>query len=202
MKFKKTYAALIISIALFPLTVGAKPEVLQETGDFASELHAPKIPNKQISNVATYMSRQLKSFPKLPGCKVELCDDYIIKYSVKVSRLFAPNEFNLLNQATEYLAPILPFLRHYGKYKVILTMHTDYTGSEEYREILCDNRLLSLNDFFDTKIGARCLILSFAMSDTMPLFPNNSYKYRDENRRLEVYILPGPTFMDDFKFKK
>ncbi len=202
MKFKPSFKTILLALVLSPLASQAESLLSQVQEDFISELHTPAVPNKQISNVATYMSRQLKSFPKLPGAKVELCDEYIIKYSVKVSHLFAPNEFNLLNQATEYLAPVLPFLRHYGKYKVILTMHTDDTGSEDYRDILCDNRLLSLNDFFDTKIGARTLVSGFSMSDKMPLFPNNSYKYRDENRRLEVYIVPGPTFFNDFKFKK
>lgn len=189
-------------MTLVSLACRAETKSSQMHEDFTTELHTPAIPNKQVSNVTTFMSRQLKSFPRLSGAKVELIDDYIIKYTIKASRLFAPNEFSLLNQATEYLAPVLPFLRHYGKYKVILTMHTDDTGSDEYREILCDNRLLSLNDFFDTKIGARTLISSFSMSDSMPKFPNNSHKYRDENRRVDIYIIPGPSFMNDFKSKK
>ena len=191
---------LAISISICGVTVIANEPLAG--GDFVTELHTPEIPKKQIGSVCSYMERQLKSFPKLANAKVEMTDDYIIKYTIPVSELFEPNGFNFMSQSTEYLSPILPFLRHHGKYKVILAMHTDDTGSNDYRKILCDNRILSLYDFFDSKIGTQALVYGFSLSDSAPIHPNNSFKFRAENRRLEIYIVPGPTFMDNFKLKK
>lgn len=202
MKFNITIKNLIIAATVVASQCPAIAEIKHKPEELTAEIHRATIPTKQISNVGTFMSRQLKSFPKLKGAKAEIIDNYIIKYTIDASNLFAPNEFNLLNRATEFLGPVLPFLRQNGKYTVVAVMHTDDTGSEEYRDILCENRLLSVSEFFDTKLGAKSALVRFSLSDIQPLSPNNSFKNRAKNRRLEIYIAPGPTFLNDFKPKK
>lgn len=166
---------------------------------FEEELTTPAIPAKQLKKVIPYMERQLRSLPRLEGSSVEIVNDYMIRYTIPASVLFEPNGFDLTDRSNEYLAPVLNFLRHHGKYKVILAMHTDDTGSDSYLKILCENRILSLYDFFDSKMGNHPLVFGFAMGKSRPLGPNNSFKSRAANRRLEIYIIPGPTFLNDIK---
>lgn len=173
-----------------------------EPKDLPSALATPAIPKKQLANVRSYMERQLKTFPKIRDTKLDIIDERILRYTIPAGLLFEPNGFNLLEQSGEYLSPILSFLRHHGKYKIILAMYTDDTGSASYRNILCENRILSLYDYFDSKVGNQPLIYGFSMGDRDPVKPNDSFKSRAENRRLEVYIAPGPTFLNEIKVKK
>lgn len=169
------------------------------TQNFETEISTPPIPKKQLKATVAHMERQFRSFPRLAGTNVELINEYIIRYTIPASMLFGPNEFDLIPQSAEYLAPVLNYLRNHGKYKVILAMHTDDTGSDSYLNILCENRILSLYDFFDSKIGNQPLIYGFAMGKGHPLETNNSFKSRAKNRRLEIYIVPGPSFLQDIK---
>lgn len=165
-------------------------------------LSSPVIPAKQVAAVRSYMERQFQAFPQKGGVKVEIVNDYIIRYTIPASDLFEPNGFNLVDGSADYLSPILSFLRHHGKYRIVLAMHSDDTGSADYRNILCENRILSIYDYYDSKAGGRPLIYGFSMGGNSPLRPNDSYKSREQNRRLEIYIAPGPTFMNEFKAKR
>lgn len=194
-----TFAA---AAAIFTAAAQKKAEPEAEPASVEAALATPVIPAKQLNNVRSYMERQLHSFPKTEGTKIEMVNEYVIRYTIPASLLFEPNGFNLQDGSTDYLSPLLTFLRHHGKYKIILAMHSDDTGSESYRNILCENRILSLYDYFDSKSGNQALVYGFALGDTAPLKPNDSFKSRAENRRLEVYIAPGPTFLSELKVKK
>ena len=39
----------------------------------------------------------------------------------------------------------------------------------------------------------------YAMSDDMPLKPNNSVENRADNRRLEIYLVPGKKMLEQAK---
>ena len=84
-------------------------------------------------------------------------------------------------------------------YRVLLTMHTDNTGSDSYRDQLTLDRVESVFNWFeDSNVDTRYLF-DYAMSDDIPLEPNTSIDSRRKNRRLEVYLVPGKRMLEQAK---
>ena len=81
-------------------------------------------------------------------------------------------------------------------------MHSDNTGSVKYKEWLCIERINSLYDYFDHFCSTPAMVYGYPMTDTQPLVNNNTRSNRAMNRRLEVYIVPGPELLNNLKGKK
>lgn len=123
----------------------------------------------------------------------------VLLISVPASRLFAPNSTTLTSGASEYLNPIRRYLRDPDMYRVLLVMHTDNTGSESYRDNLTVERAESVFNWFEDKGEDTRFLFDYAMSDDMPLKPNNSVDNRADNRRLEIYLVPGKKMLEQAK---
>lgn len=123
----------------------------------------------------------------------------VLLVSVPASRLFAPNSTRLLAGASDYLNPIRRYLRDPDMYRVLLVMHTDNTGSEAYRDKLTVERAEAVFNWFDDRGDDTRYLFDYAMSDDMPLKPNNSVENRADNRRLEIYLVPGKKMLEQAK---
>lgn len=130
-------------------------------------------------------------------CKVEAFrNKEVLLITIPAHLLFDPNDTELKNGAEEYLEPLKRYLREPDMFRVMLVMHTDNTGSEEYRDRLTVERVNSVFDWFeDTGINTKYLF-SYALGDEMPLKPNDSMENRRQNRRLEVYLIPGKKMVE------
>ena len=82
-------------------------------------------------------------------------------------------------------------------FRVMLVMHTDNTGSEEYREQITIDRVESLFEWFEEAGCDTKYLFSYALADEMPLKPNDSMENRRANRRLEVYLVPGKKMVEE-----
>ena len=123
----------------------------------------------------------------------------VLLITIPASRLFAPNDTLLKPSASEYLAPIRRYLRDPDMYRVLLVMHTDNTGSETYRDNLTVKRVESVFDWFEDHGDDTRYLFDYAMSDEIPLHPNNSIENRAANRRLEIYLVPGKKMLEQAK---
>lgn len=143
----------------------------------------------------------LKFFEKKEGCNVETFrNKEIILVTIPAKLLFAPNETVLDHKAGEYLEHFKKYLKEPDKYRVLLTMHTDNTGSEEYREILTEERVEAVFDWFDEANGVdTSYLFTYFFGDDQPLYPNDSRENREKNRRLEIYIMPGLKMIEQAK---
>ena len=121
----------------------------------------------------------------------------VLLITIPAHLLFAPNSTELLiNGASEYLTPIKRYLKEPDMFRVILVMHTDNTGSTNYRDKLTEERVNSVFDWFESEVVDTRYLFSFAMGDDMPLLPNDSMENRDKNRRLEIYLVPGTKMVE------
>ena len=116
--------------------------------------------------------------------------------------LFAPNEIELKENAGDFLSPIRRYLKDPDMFRVLLVMHTDNTGSEEYREQVTLERVNSIFEWFEESGSNTTYLFSYALADEMPLKPNNSMENRRGNRRLEVYLVPGSKMVEQAKAGK
>ena len=83
-------------------------------------------------------------------------------------------------------------------------MHSDDTGSNDYLYGLTEKRIIALYDYFDQHAAQTDMLQGYPMADSDPLkdYPNTSREGRAANRRLEIFIVPGPMLILDAKNKK
>ncbi len=179
-------------IVLSSLSLSAQTIANDEPADFNTELNTPEIPNKQSQAVTTEMQAIYSSLVN-QGYNVEMCrNDQVVVVTINIDKLFGPNEVSLLSSAPQLLQPFSQYTRHYGNFKLLLAVHSDDTGSPTYRLWLCEQRVMSLYEYFDNHSTSPTMIYGYPMALEMPLTDNNSRAKRAINRRLEIYIVPGP----------
>jgi len=134
------------------------------------------------------------------GCTVEnFRNREVLLITIPASKLFAANSTELRENAAEYLTPIRRYLKEPDMYRVMLVMHTDNTGSVQYREGLTEDRVNAVFDWIEQSGVDTRYLFSYAMSDDMKLRPNDSLDNRATNRRLEIYLVPGEKMVEQAK---
>lgn len=173
--------------------------------DFIELLHSVDVENTS-DLIQKFQSKEGKSrllngkYPPGGECTVEAYrNKEVLLITIPAKLLFEPNMTDLNAHASDYLTPIKRYLKDPDMYRVILVMHTDNTGSEEYREQITKERVEAVFDWFDASGADTSYLYSFALSDDMPLFPNNSVDNRSKNRRLEIYLVPGSKMVEQAK---
>lgn len=163
--------------------------------DKSSEL----IKKFQYKEATGQLMKNTRFGPKGKG-KVELYNNKeVILVTIPAEELFAPNETKLLDKANNYLSVFKRYLKNPDTYRVLLVMHTDNTGSEEYRDKLTIDRVDAVFDWFENSGADTSYLFSYALSDDMPLNPNTSMDNRRMNRRLEIYLMPGEKMIEQAK---
>ena len=155
-----------------------------------------KFQDKEAKNVLL----KNKSFSAQNGCSVDAIRNHeIIVVTIPASKLFGSNATELLEQADSYLEPFKRYLKEPDMYRVVAVMHTDNTGSELYREELTIARAEAVAGWFEDAGVSTDYLFPYAMSDDIPLVPNDSFENREKNRRLEIYLVPGETMLNKAK---
>lgn len=123
----------------------------------------------------------------------------VLLITIPAHLLFDPNSVELRESSVAYLSPLKRYLKDPDMYRVMLVMHTDNTGSEEYRDNLTLERVNSVFEWFEEEGCNTKYLFSYALSDEMPLKPNDSMENRKVNRRLEIYLVPGSKMVEQAK---
>lgn len=130
-------------------------------------------------------------------CKVEAFrNKEVLLVTIPAHLLFEPNDTELRSGANQYLTPIKRYLKDPDMFRVLLVMHTDNTGSDEYRDRITLERVNSVFDWFEDSGSNTKYLFSYALGDEMPLKPNDSMENRRQNRRLEIYLVPGTKMVE------
>ena len=201
---------LLLSVACAFSSHAQKKDASQEQLVDMSELTLdenlmlPDVPAKQTAYVTDYMKREAVALHQM-GYKVETTrKGEVVIATIPADELFAPNDTSLLASAPQRLKAFLPYFRTHGKFKVILAMHSDDTGSDGYLYGLTEKRIVALYNYFDTHAAQTDMLQGYPMADSEPLpdKPNNTSANRRANRRLEIFIVPGPMLIVEAKSKK
>lgn len=150
----------------------------------------PQVPEKQHEIMVNHMNALAKKLAKRKKERVEtMRDGEVVVTTIRTDLLFAPNDTALNYRAQEFLQPYVDLLNQRGMYKILIVVHTDNTGSENYTDNLSVARVNAVYDWMNARTESDRLV-SYGMGATDPLKPNNSYADRSANRRLEIYIIP------------
>lgn len=138
--------------------------------------------------------------PKQGNCNIELYrKKEVILITIPASNLFAPNSTELSDRAAKYLKPIMRYMKDPDMFRVLFVMHTDNTGSLQYRDNITADRVDAVAAWFDDQGADTSYTFSYAFGDEAPLVPNTSIENRDKNRRLEVFLMPGTKMLEEAK---
>ena len=205
----KTLSRVMLCIAL---AGGSILPAAAEKTDELDELSFAEIlnsvdPGKQVDLVRTFQEREAsnvllrnRNLTEANGCTVDaIRNREVLVVTIPANKLFGPNQTELLESASRFLEPFKRYLKESDMYRVLVVMHTDNTGSEAYRENLTVERAEAVADWFETSGVNTDYLFPFAMSDDIPLVPNNTFENRDRNRRLEIYLVPGEQMIEKAK---
>ena len=197
MAMKLLHAALIFAASLFAPFASAQSlndayfEEMQNLS-LSENITSPKVPERSHASLKSSMHSLAVEIAKR-GYKVEtMRKGEVVIVTIPTDNLFAPNDTLLIDGAAErHLAPITAYLNRPGKYKFLLAVHSDDTGSEEYTIDLTTKRVEALYAWFDARNSSSSrYVFGYPMGDTSPILPNNTRANRAANRRLEIYIVP------------
>ena len=147
---------------------------------------------KQKTQARKIQKLEAERLQKTDGLNVELIrDEEVIHVTIAASLLFAPNETALLGSSDPLLRAILPCMRVPDYYHILLVMHSDDTGNEEYNYNLTTERVSTVFDWFDNFGECVDYVVPYAAGSAEPLVPNNTVAGRATNRRLEIFIIPA-----------
>ena len=160
------------------------------TPEIKSDKHADRIQEYQYNMAVAF---------KKSNYEVEVMrDDEVIVITIPASQLFEPNDTVLSKLGEEQLKPFLRMVKNPGFYKMLLVMHSDNTGSSEYTLNLTRQRVNAIFDWFDEN-GSVDYVVPYALGETDPLVDNNSVENRKTNRRLEIFLVPEQTMLQQAK---
>lgn len=187
-----------------PLAKGQRIEALDDL-DFIEMLNSVDVGNTS-ELIQKFQNKEGKTrllngkYNPKGECTVEAFrNKEVLLVTIPAHLLFGPNMTELSPKAGEFLAPIRRYLKSPDTYRVMLVMHTDNTGSELYREQLTADRVNAVFDWFEESGSDTSYLFSYALGDDMPLKLNDSMENRDQNRRLEIYLVPGTKMVEQAK---
>ncbi len=165
--------------------------------DIEQNILTPSVPDKEHSAVSRHMKRLGNDLAKR-GYTVDMMrDDEVVLVTIPSDVLFMPNDTLLAPSAPAKMAPVTDLLVSPDMYKVVYAVHTDNTGSQYYNMELSHRRNNSIYDWLLTKVSEDVIIIPYEMGDTDPVEENDSRSGRAANRRLEIYLIPGPKMITD-----
>ena len=191
--------ALAVLMALCPLSLSASGDEDIYDLSLDENLIKPEIKNdKQADKIQDFQYDMAVAF-KQSNYDVEVMrDNEVIVVTIPASLLFEPNDTVLTKLGESQLEPFLRMLKNPGFYKMLLVMHSDDTGSDAYTLNLTRQRVNNIYDWFDENASVD-YVVPYALGNTDPLVDNNSVENRKRNRRLEIYLVPEKTMLQQAK---
>lgn len=196
-------------IAAAALTASAKgPSDYQKYHEDIVELSMeenlahPEVPKKAVEPIKTRqlsMARHLKS----KGMKVETARDGLaVVVTIGTDALFQPNDTLLTRQAGKQLDMLAHYLKTPDFYKLLIVVHSDNTGSEEYLNSLTTFRADILSEALTARGALAESLVTYGFGTDEPLLPNSNRANRAANRRAEFYFVPGPEMISAARSNK
>lgn len=138
--------------------------------------------------IGNYMDRQAAELEKVADTK-RVQDGIVVTMKDKV--LFDTNSSVLRLESKESIRKIAEVLKKYPKTDMTVAGYTDNVGSETYNQMLSERRTEAVKFFLvETGVkGARIATMGFGEEN--PVAHNDTSEGRQQNRRVELHIVPS-----------
>ena len=204
MKFL-TKIYIIAGFFALPLISGAKTSIEKYHEDIAemsvdANISSPDVPKKYVDAVAARMA-DLCARLKKSGFDADAKErgGLVVTLTIPAIDLFAPNDTLVAPRAVKPLMAISRHLKVPDYYKVLVTVHSDDTGTEEYLNQLTRSRADAIVDWLGNHEVDTDGIVPYGMGFDEPMSVEPSRSARALNRRVEIYFIPGPQMIENVK---
>ncbi len=135
------------------------------------------------------LDQQAKELQQIKDAEVRREEDRLV-VTMSEAILFDLNSTALKSGAKQQLEKMAEVMVRYPENDILVTGHTDNTGSEKYNQDLSERRAKAVKNYLVLKgISAR-RITSMGFGETMPVASNATPEGRQKNRRVEIEIKP------------
>lgn len=144
------------------------------------------------SGIGYYMDNQeakLRQQLRSTGVSVQR-DGNNINLIMPSNITFAVDSSNVNSSFYQVLNSVSLVLKEYNKTIIVVSGHTDSTGSDSYNQVLSERRAHSVADYIKSQgiLSERFDIIGFG--ESKPIADNSTASGRDQNRRVEITLLP------------
>jgi len=144
------------------------------------------------------MDKQKAELEKIQGAQVESINDgQAIKVTFEAGILFATGKSDLSASSKTALSQFASSLQTNPDTDVQIFGHTDNTGSDKVNQPLSEQRALSVKNFLVSQNVASPRMTTQGFGSSEPIADNSTAAGREQNRRVEVYIIPNQKMIDD-----
>lgn len=137
--------------------------------------------------IGDYMARQKKELEQVPGAEV-VQEGEELKVKFENAILFDVDQSTLKSQAQTNLREMADVLVKYPETNLVVSGHTDNTGTEEYNQRLSERRAQAVRGFLAENGVDASRLRAEGYGESLPVASNESVDGRAQNRRVEVQI--------------
>ncbi|WP_241627634.1 OmpA family protein [Rosenbergiella epipactidis] len=114
------------------------------------------------------------------------------------NNLFNSGSSTLLPQAIPQLEAIADLIRTHPHQKVVITGHADNIGSKHINDVIAAKRAEAVAQWLTQQGFDASLLITQTEGADEPIAPNDNAQGRQENRRVDIIILPSDKIMKEF----
>lgn len=188
-------AALLLTASLRAKNIDKYHEEIQQMS-LADNLASPAIPRRQLSAIQQHMHALAQRLQR-SGLTVDITerDGAVVCVTIPMAQLFMANDTVLTTGGCTLLSALPPQLHTPDAYKIIVAAHSDDTGSEEYLNAFTAMRAEAVAVYLASHGVSAPSIVPYGLGFDEPISVAPSRRGRAQNRRLEIYLVPGPTLL-------
>lgn len=197
--------AVIAGLFALPVESRAKSSIEKYHDEIAdmsvdANLVSPDVPKKYVEQVKERMA-DLCARMKKSGFDADTNErgGLVVAVTVPVAELFLPNDTLVAPHGVKPLMTLSRHLKVPDYYKVLITVHSDDTGTEEYLNQLTRSRADNIVRWFEDQGIKTEGIVPYGMGFDEPVSVEPSRTARAQNRRIEIYFVPGPQMIENVK---
>lgn len=145
------------------------------------------------SAIGNYMDKQEQEFrDELSGSGVQVIrEGDNLRLQMPGNITFATDSASISQNFYPVLNDVAKVLQKYEKTTMMVEGHTDSTGSAEHNQQLSLNRAMSVRNYLVGNGIDQRRLTTYGYGESQPIADNNTASGREQNRRVELKIIPN-----------
>jgi outer membrane protein OmpA-like peptidoglycan-associated protein len=188
---KKIFSLILLCLSVTLPAASAAPEVVDEMSMTLEENIAyPRIAAKKAAHVRKAMTELRR---KLADRKFRATldrDGEVVCVTIPAADLFRANSREVSPEGRRVLESLTRYVSHREQFKVLVAVHSDDTGDEQYSDELTSDRANAIDDYFNSAAGREVNLIPYGIGRDEPVGGNATVKSRAANRRVEIFFVP------------
>lgn len=183
---KEDYRAHSALEALLGIKYDYKRDLAVHIGGGTAVQRGTATPDWRIYTGVNYAFGEIQKTSDIPVAKKFQTQDRVvldINFEFDSDKIKDQISYDTLNELAQYILAV-------GKYKLVISGHTDSVGSENYNMDLSNRRAQSVKRYLLTKFPKikDSSLVAQGFGESMPIADNGNYQGRQKNRRVEFKI--------------